>query len=117
MDHQVICKCEMACDELMKRPGVGKTSTAECVADSTKRPLFQITCGDIGDTATEVERNLESSFKLAHKWGCVLLLDEADIFLQKRDRADIKRNAIVSVFLRSLEYYAGSKQYPPASYV
>lgn len=85
---------------------MGKTSTAECVADTTKRPLFPITCGDIGDTAAEVEANLESSFQLAHKWGCVLLLDEADIFLQKRDKADIKRNSIVSVFLRVLEYYS-----------
>jgi SpoVK/Ycf46/Vps4 family AAA+-type ATPase len=68
--------------------------------------LFPITCGDIGDTASEVEANLESSFQLAHKWGCVLLLDEADIFLQKRDKADIKRNSIVSVFLRVLEYYS-----------
>jgi SpoVK/Ycf46/Vps4 family AAA+-type ATPase len=50
---------------------------------------------------------LESNFQLAHRWGCVLLLDEADIFLQKRDKADIKRNAIVSVFLRTLEYYRG----------
>ncbi|OIW31234.1 hypothetical protein CONLIGDRAFT_679961 [Coniochaeta ligniaria NRRL 30616] len=88
-------------------PGVGKTSTAECVADTTKRPLFPITCGDIGDTASEVETNLEKNFQLAHKWGCVLLLDEADIFLQKRDKADIKRNAIVSVFLRTMEYYSG----------
>ncbi|RDL36239.1 Uncharacterized protein BP5553_06851 [Venustampulla echinocandica] len=88
-------------------PGVGKTSTAECVADTTRRPLFPITCGDIGDTASEVETNLEKNFQLAHKWGCVLLLDEADIFLQKRDKTDIRRNAIVSVFLRTLEYYSG----------
>ncbi|KAI4631995.1 uncharacterized protein J4E87_002703 [Alternaria ethzedia] len=63
--------------------------------------------GAPGDTAAEVETNLESSFQLAHKWGCVLLLDEADIFLQKRDKTDIKRNSIVSVFLRALEYYSG----------
>jgi hypothetical protein len=59
-------------------PGVGKTSTAECVADHTRRPLFPITCGDIGDNAESVERNLENNFQLAHKWGCVLLLDEAE---------------------------------------
>lgn len=59
-------------------PGVGKTSTAECVAAHTKRPLFPITCGDIGDKAEDVERNLEKNFQLAHKWGCVLLLDEAE---------------------------------------
>lgn len=27
-------------------PGVGKTSTAECVAEYTKRPLFSLTCGE-----------------------------------------------------------------------
>ncbi|KAI1479345.1 P-loop containing nucleoside triphosphate hydrolase protein [Daldinia eschscholtzii] len=77
-------------------PGVGKTSTAECVADHTKRPLFPVTCGDIGDNAQLVETNLERNFQLAHKWGCVLLLDEADIFLSRRTNHDITRNAIVS---------------------
>ena len=60
-------------------PGVGKTSTAECVADHSKRPLFPITCGDIGENAEKVEENLERNFQLAHKWGCVLLLDEAEL--------------------------------------
>ena len=77
-------------------PGVGKTSTAECVAEFTRRPLFAMTCGDIGESAGEVEYNLDRCFQLAHKWGCVLLLDEADVFLAKRDRTDLKRNALVS---------------------
>lgn len=90
-------------------PGVGKTSTAESVASYTGRPLFPITCGDIGQTASDVERNLESIFHLARKWGCVLLLDEADVFLAKREKGGdgIDRNALVSVFLRTLEYYSG----------
>ncbi|KAI0157023.1 hypothetical protein GGR57DRAFT_501403 [Xylariaceae sp. FL1272] len=88
-------------------PGVGKTSTAECVADDTSRPLFPITCGDIGETAVQVEKNLHYNFRLAHKWGCVLLLDEADVFLAKRSKTDLRRNAVTSVFLRSLEYYSG----------
>ncbi|KAL3420930.1 hypothetical protein PVAG01_07375 [Phlyctema vagabunda] len=88
-------------------PGVGKTSTAECVADLTKRPLFPITCGDIGETASEVQRSLDYNFQLAHKWGCVLLLDEADVFLSERTKDDIRRNSVVSVFLRTLEYYSG----------
>lgn len=78
-------------------PGVGKTSTAECVAAQTKRPLFPITCGDIGTTASEVEERLESYFDLAHKWGCVLLLDEADVYLASRERGgDLQRNSLVS---------------------
>lgn len=88
-------------------PGVGKTSTAECVAAYTGRPLYPITCGDIGYRPEAVEMNMGQHFKLAHKWGCVLLLDEADVFLAKRDKSDIQRNGLVSVFLRILEYYSG----------
>lgn len=65
-------------DPINRYEGVGKTSTAECVADLTQRPLFPVTCGDIGETASEVQNNLDHNFQLAHKWGCVLLLDEAE---------------------------------------
>ena len=78
-------------------PGVGKTSTAECVAAQTKRPLFPITCGDIGVYPEIVEDRLTEYFDMAHKWGCVLLLDEADVFLAKREKGgDLQRNGIVS---------------------
>lgn len=89
-------------------PGVGKTSTAECVAANANRPLFPITCGDLGSSsAQEVEKNLEKFFELARRWSCVLLLDEADVFLSSRQRGDITQNSLVSVFLRVLEYYSG----------
>lgn len=88
-------------------PGVGKTATAEAVAMENNKPLFAITCGDLGLTASEVESSLTDMFRLAHKWDCVLLLDEADVFLSQRSRFDMKRNALVSVFLRVLEYYNG----------
>jgi hypothetical protein len=77
-------------------PGVGKTSTAECVAESLGQPLFPITCGDLGTTAAEVEKSLNDIFDLAANWNCVLLLDEADVFLAQRTRGDIERNAVVS---------------------
>ncbi|CEN62690.1 hypothetical protein ASPCAL09322 [Aspergillus calidoustus] len=88
-------------------PGVGKTTTAEAVAQAHKKPLFTITCGDLGFTPGEVETNLRDIFRLAHLWDCVLLLDEADVFLSRRELSDLKRNALVSVFLRVLEYYSG----------
>ena len=78
-------------------PGVGKTSTAECIAAQTKRPLFPVTCGDIGTNPEQVEKCLSRYFDMAHKWGCVLLLDEADVFLTKREKGgDLLRNGIVS---------------------
>jgi len=88
-------------------PGVGKTSTAETIADATGRPLLSVTCGDIGEHASDVEKNLEQIFTNSHRWGCVLLLDEAEVFLAKRNLEDLRRNAMVSVFLRILEYYSG----------
>ncbi|KAF2438728.1 hypothetical protein P171DRAFT_397831, partial [Karstenula rhodostoma CBS 690.94] len=88
-------------------PGVGKTSTAEGVAEKFKKPLFQITCGDLGTTAAEVELALEKNFTLANKWDCILLLDEADVFLTERSKEDFKRNGLVAVFLRLMEYYSG----------
>ncbi|RGP60190.1 protein msp1 [Fusarium sporotrichioides] len=88
-------------------PGVGKTTTAEGVAEKFKKPLFQITCGDLGSSPKEVEDALQTNFALANRWGCILLLDEADVFLAERRRDDFNRNGLVAVFLRVLEYYAG----------
>lgn len=88
-------------------PGVGKTSTAETVADAFGKLLFPITCGDLGLTAVDVERELSEKFNMAELWDCVLLLDEADVFLARRMNTDIKRNSLVSVFLRVLEHFTG----------
>ncbi|KAI9038146.1 uncharacterized protein KD926_011281 [Aspergillus affinis] len=88
-------------------PGVGKTATAEAVALEFNKPLFPITCGDLGITPDAFEETLKRIFRYAHLWDCILLLDEADVFLTQRDRFNIERNALVSVFLRVLEYYSG----------
>lgn len=77
-------------------PGVGKTATAEAVALEFNKPLFPITCGDLGTTPNAVEDTLKRIFRYAHLWDCILLLDEADVFLTQRDRFNIERNALVS---------------------
>ncbi|KAK5050927.1 hypothetical protein LTR84_003486 [Exophiala bonariae] len=88
-------------------PGTGKTLTAESVAEIAEKPLYRVTCGDIGIKADEVEQYLESVLHLGKIWGCVVLLDEADVFLEQRTLEDLARNALVSVFLHVLEYYDG----------
>ncbi|RKL45098.1 hypothetical protein BFJ72_g3748 [Fusarium proliferatum] len=88
-------------------PGTGKTFTAESVAELAEKPLFCVTCSDIGIDAEAVEKYLKSVLHLGKIWGCVVLLDEADVFLEQRTLTDLKRNALVSVFLRVLEYYEG----------
>lgn len=87
--------------------GTGKTLIAESVAEIAEKPLYRVTCGDVGTKAEDVERYLESVLHLGKIWGCVVLLDEADVFLEQRSLEDMERNALVSVFLRVLEYYEG----------
>ncbi|RNJ52176.1 hypothetical protein D7B24_004224 [Verticillium nonalfalfae] len=90
-------------------PGTGKTLTAESVAEIAEKPLYRVTCGDIGTDAKEVEDYLQTVLHLGKIWDCdpVLLLDEADVFLEERTMADLQRNSLVTVFLRVLEYYEG----------
>ncbi|KAI0551615.1 hypothetical protein F4679DRAFT_538581 [Xylaria curta] len=88
-------------------PGTGKTLTAESVAEHAKKPLYRVTCGDIGTRPEAVEQYLKKVLRLGKSWDCVVLLDEAEVFLQERSLNDIQRNALVSVFLRTLEYYDG----------
>lgn len=88
-------------------PGTGKTLTAESVAELANKPLYRVTCGDIGTDPESVEKYLESALFIGTIWGCVVLLDEADVFLEERTQTDLVRNALVSVFLRVLEYYDG----------
>ncbi|KAK8115439.1 hypothetical protein PG984_011941 [Apiospora sp. TS-2023a] len=89
-------------------PGVGKTyDILECIAESTGRPLLSLTCGDIGNDEEKLESRLSKWFRLAEIWGAVMLLDEADVFLERRATSDLHRNSLVTVFLRSMEYYRG----------
>jgi SpoVK/Ycf46/Vps4 family AAA+-type ATPase len=88
-------------------PGVGKTFTAESVAEHLQRPLFRVGAGDLGITAHSVERYLDKALELCAHWGAVLLIDEADVFMEARSIDSLERNELVSVFLRHLEYYRG----------
>ncbi|KAI0190854.1 P-loop containing nucleoside triphosphate hydrolase protein [Astrocystis sublimbata] len=89
------------------RPGVGKTYTAEYIAAFTKRPLMVLTSSDIGTDPTQVEVNLTKQFRTARSWGAVLLIDEADVYMERRTTADLVRNSLVAAFLRALEFYDG----------
>ncbi|CAZ80006.1 unnamed protein product [Tuber melanosporum] len=88
-------------------PGVGKTLTAEGIAELLKKPLYCVSSGELGTNPAVLEHELNKILDIAHSWGAVLLLDEADVFLERRTMADMHRNALVSIFLRLLEYFQG----------
>jgi hypothetical protein len=91
--------------QLSGPPGVGKTLTAESVAEVMKVPLYVMSAGDLGTSASRVEEALKDILRMVPKWGAVLLLDEADVFMEARNSTDLWRNELVSIFLRMLEYY------------
>eukprot|EP00040_Diaphanoeca_grandis_P031959 m.192468 g.192468 ORF g.192468 m.192468 type:complete len:883 (+) comp32468_c1_seq3:168-2816(+) len=88
-------------------PGVGKTLTAEAIAELLKRPLYAVSMGELGVTPQEVDARLTSIFNLCAPWRALVLIDEAEMLLERRMVNDITRNAIVCVMLRLIEYYQG----------
>lgn len=88
-------------------PGVGKTLCSESLAELLHKPLYSIGCGELGTSVDILEKRLAEILEIAHAWNAIILLDEADIFMEKRSTNDIQRNAMVSVFLRLLERYQG----------
>ncbi|KAI1079935.1 P-loop containing nucleoside triphosphate hydrolase protein [Whalleya microplaca] len=88
-------------------PGTGKTLTAEVIAEFSRRPLYVVTAGELGTEPQKLDMTLGRIFSTVHKWGCVLLIDEADTFLRRRIDGHVRQNSLVSVFLRRLEYFEG----------
>ncbi len=88
------------------KPGTGKTLTAEVFAESTSRALYVIQCSQLGISSSKIEENLKLALKRSEKWGAVLLIDEADVYIRQRGDS-LEQNAIVGVFLRVLESYQG----------
>jgi hypothetical protein len=87
-------------------PGLGKTLTAEIYAEVSQRPLYSIQCSQLGTEPDDLEDNLLKTFARSARWNAILLLDEADVYVRRRGD-DLEQNAIVGVFLRTLEYYKG----------
>merc|ERR1712187_492754 len=87
-------------------PGVGKTLTAEANAEKMQRPPYSITVGELGSSVESMEARLKFTLELTRIWDAVLLIDECDIFLERRD-TDVRRNAMTGIFLRLLEYHQG----------
>ena len=71
------------------------------------RQEFFCFAGELHAGAGQLEAQLSRIFKIASHWNAILLLDEADVYLEQLSSHDMVRNGLVSVFLRKLEYCEG----------
>ena len=90
-------------------PGSGKTALAEHMAQALGRPLLVRQASDLlSKYIGETEQAMAAMFREAESEGAVLLLDEADSFLQ--DRRGAQRNyevTEVNEMLQGMERYRG----------
>ena len=78
-------------------PGVGKTLSAEATSEHIRCPLYVVGSGDLGTEASNLDNALEKIFDVATCWNAIVLIDEADVFLEQRSLHDMQRNAMVAV--------------------
>jgi len=90
-------------------PGSGKTSLAKYLADSVGRPLLIKRASDLlGKYVGESEKAMAAMFREAEQSGSVLLLDEADSFLRRRDQAGRSWEVtLVNELLQQMENFNG----------
>jgi SpoVK/Ycf46/Vps4 family AAA+-type ATPase len=90
-------------------PGTGKTALAEHIASALEQPLLIKQASDLmSKYVGETEQNMAAMFREAEAEKAVLLLDEADSFLQDRRGAQRTYEVTeVNEMLQGMERYAG----------
>jgi hypothetical protein len=68
-----------------------------------RMPLYVVGLSDVGTQAERLESQLTKIFTIAATWRAVVLIDEADVFLERRSLASLERNAMVATFIRQIE--------------
>ena len=90
-------------------PGTGKTALAEYIAQQLERPLMVRRASDlVSKFVGETEQQMAAMFREAEAEKAVLLLDEADSFLQDRRGAQRTYEVTeVNEMLQGMERFAG----------
>jgi len=68
-------------------------------------PLLSISAGDLGMNPRSVQNQLSEAFLTAKAWKAVLLLDEADVFMERRTTENLARNELVSSKYTKVKIY------------
>jgi len=54
-----------------------------------------MSAGELGSDSGTLEINLNKTLEVATKWKAILLLDEADVFLEPRSTHSLERNRLI----------------------
>jgi hypothetical protein len=73
------------------------------VAEHLRRPLYRLGASDLGSSTESVEARLSEALIRCAAWNALLLIDEADIFLECRTPDNLQRNELVSSKLWPLQ--------------
>ena len=101
------------CANFYGQSGVGKTITAQAVAEQLGKKILQVNYADIESKYVgETSKNLVTIFSEAEKNNAVLLFDEADALLSRRvtemrSSTDVSVNQTRSVLLTLLDTFEG----------
>jgi hypothetical protein len=88
-------------------PGTGKSLTVSALAALFGRPLYSISFAELGASVAELEERLTDVLALAARWKALVLLDEGDALVEKRQKGQFLLNSMTGVLLRLLESFEG----------
>ncbi|KAH7035766.1 P-loop containing nucleoside triphosphate hydrolase protein [Microdochium trichocladiopsis] len=88
--------------------GTGKTLTVTAISEVLKCPLYTISTNEMGSSAAYLAAFLRQVFENCRSWGAILLISDADVYLENRTMRNTHRNSIVNVFLRQLSSFCGT---------
>ena len=66
------------------------------MAEKSHVPLYILSASDLGTSPEKVDEGRLKALECCRLWDAVLLLDEADVFLEARDSTSLDRNELVS---------------------
>lgn len=58
--------------------------------------MYSLRASDLGTDSDQVEATLKDALECCKLWNAVLLIDEADVFMEKRSSDRLEQNELVS---------------------
>ncbi|KAK8062133.1 ATPAse AAA+ type core protein [Apiospora hydei] len=96
LDDFIVAKGTSLLMVLVGHTGLDKTLANEAVAEKAQQPLYALGASDLGRRPLVAEPVLKEALGMGANWDAVLLLDERDMFLQRRCATWREQNAIIA---------------------